>query len=114
MGIHGTCVHAPSTRDQTERKFPRAILRDKNRYPHPEIFDPSRFLTEDGELDPRIPDPIEAFGYGRRICPGRYFALDVLWLSIANILATFKIEKALDERGNVIEPKDEWTTGMFR
>ena len=62
---------------------------------------------ENGEIDPNVPDPTEAFGYGRRICPGRYFALDVLWLTIANILAAFYIEKAKDDRGNVIKPVDE-------
>ena len=49
-----------------------------------------------------------------RICPGRYFALDVLWLTIANILATFSIEKAVDDDGNVIEPVDEFVSGFGR
>ena len=71
-------------------------------------------LTSNGELDPTVPDPMEAFGYGRRICPGRHFAMDILWLTVANVLSTFVIEKSIDEQENVVEPKDEFTTGLFR
>lgn len=92
----------------------RAILHDEERYPDPEPFKPSRFLTADGQLNPEVPDPSEIFGYGRRICPGRYFATDVVWLAAANILASFFIEKRVDKFGNVIEPSGEFTTGMMR
>ena len=92
----------------------RAILHDEKRYTDPYKFDPSRFLTPDGAVDPSTPDPTEAWGYGRRICPGRYFAEDVLWLTIANILAAFKIEKSIDEHGCVVEPREDFTSGLFR
>lgn len=92
--------------------LPRAVLRDEKRYPNAQIFDPCRFLNDHGELDPTIPDPTEAFGYGRRICPGRYYATDLLWLTIANVLAAYVIEKTIDEHGDIIEPKDEFTTGL--
>lgn len=78
------------------------------------MFDPSRFLTADGKLDKNVPDPIEAFGYGRRICPGRYFALDMLFLTVVNILAVFRVEKAVDEEANVIEPSLLFSSGMLR
>lgn len=78
------------------------------------MFNPSRFLTADGSINPDVLDPTETFGYGRRICPGRHLALEVLWLTIANILAAFTIEKQVDEQGNVIEPKEEFTSGFFR
>ena len=92
----------------------RAIFHDEERYPEPDTFNPNRFLTADGKLDPNVPDPIEAFGYSRRICPGRYFAIDVVFLTIASILATFNIEKATDDQGNVHEPKAEYSPGLFR
>lgn len=82
-----------------------AILHDEALYPEPHLFKPERFLDEDGSLHAHARYPIEAFGYGRRICPGRHFAHDALWLAIAHILAVFKIERALDEDGNEIEPK---------
>lgn len=65
-------------------------------------------------MDPDVPDPIEAFGHGRRVCPGRYFAIDALWLAVSNILAAFVIEKPVDERGDIIEPSGEYSSGVFR
>lgn len=93
---------------------PRAILHDDARYPDPGLFKPERFLTTDGKLDPAVPHPSEVFGYGRRICAGRYFAHDELFLAIANILATFNIERPKDDSGNVIEDSIEFTGGLTR
>ncbi|KIP08000.1 hypothetical protein PHLGIDRAFT_105055 [Phlebiopsis gigantea 11061_1 CR5-6] len=90
-----------------------AILHDERRYHNPFVFDPARYLTTSGNLNPDVPDPIEIFGFGRRICPGRYFALDTIWLAIANVLAAFTIEKPLDEAGNVIEPSGEFVSSLF-
>ena len=46
-----------------------------------------------GQLRDDVPFPAETFGYGRRVCPGRYFAEDILFLAIASILAVFTIER---------------------
>lgn len=92
----------------------RAILHDENRYADADTFNPSRFLTGKGELDYHVSDPIEAFGYARRVCPGRHFAADSLWLTFASILTAFVIEKPVDELGNTIEPSAEYTPGVFR
>ena len=92
----------------------RAILHDENQYPDPEAFNPARFLTPDGQLDPDIPDPGEAFGYGRRVCPGRYFAYDVLFLAIANILAAFSIERPVDDFGRTVETEVQFAGGAIR
>ena len=90
------------------------MLHDEDRYPEPDVFTPARFLTDSGELDQSVPYPDEAFGFSRRICPGRYFAEDVLFLAMANTLAVFTIEKPLDERGSHIEPKEKFTGGLLR
>ena len=92
----------------------RAILHDEERYPNPEAFDPARFLDDEGGLRKDVLDPMEAFGYGRRICPGRYFALDFIWLAMANILAAYTIDKPIDELGNVVEPTGEYVPGVVR
>lgn len=55
--------------------------------------------------------PEAVFGFGRRICPGRYFVLHMLWLFTARVLATFKIEKPVDGKGRVIEPSGEFSSG---
>ncbi|EKM48702.1 uncharacterized protein PHACADRAFT_202500 [Phanerochaete carnosa HHB-10118-sp] len=91
----------------------RTILHDEERFPNPDTFNPSRFLDSDGHLLKHLVDAVSsAFGFGRRICPGRYFALDVVWLTVANVLSAFKIEKPFDEMGNVVEPSGEFTSGI--
>ena len=43
------------------------LLHDPTVYPEPEKFIPERYLTEDGKkLREDIPDPVAAFGFGRR------------------------------------------------
>ena len=71
-------------------------------------------MTADGQLDPSVPEPTETFGHGRRMCPGRFFAMDVIWLTIANVLHFFTIEKAVDDEGRVIEPSVKYSDGMLR
>ncbi|THG97876.1 hypothetical protein EW026_g4215 [Hermanssonia centrifuga] len=92
-----------------------AILHDETRYPQSDEFDPCRYLTADGKLNPAAPDPITeaAFGYGRRICPGRHLAVASVWLTVASILATFDIEKPTDEHGQPIEPSGAYTSGTI-
>ncbi|KAF9552412.1 cytochrome P450 [Agrocybe pediades] len=91
-----------------------ALLRDENRYgPDTSAFIPERFL-KDGELNPEIVDPATiAFGYGRRECPGKHIALSYLFMSVATVLATFKISEELEENGVPIPPKIEWHSGVI-
>ncbi|KAF5329353.1 hypothetical protein D9619_008931 [Psilocybe cf. subviscida] len=78
-----------------------AILHDEAVFPDPFTFKPDRFLTE----DPAVHNQFTAvFGFGRRICPARFLALSSTWAAIATILAVFKVMKAVDENGKVIEP----------
>ena len=92
----------------------RAVLRDEDRYINPDAFSPERFLTPEGKLNKEMSDPIEGFGYGRRICPGRYFSYQMLLLSMAHILATFKIERAVDDDGHIVEPMLKFAPGAIR
>lgn len=57
--------------------------------------------------------PESVFGFGRRICPGRYFVLQALWLTMARVLAAFKIEKPIDSEGKIIEPSGEFSSGVI-
>nr|BAL05123.1 cytochrome P450 [Phanerodontia chrysosporium] len=82
-----------------------AILRDESVYPDPDVFRPERYLDSDGRLRTDMPYPVEGFGAGRRLCPGRHFAHDMLWLAIAHVLTVFRIERAVDEDGHEIVPE---------
>ncbi|OCH90317.1 cytochrome P450 [Obba rivulosa] len=87
------------------------ILHDEQHYDNPSAFDPDRFIPQNGSSPPL--DPREAsFGYGRRVCPGRHFADDLLWLMLVNILAAFNISKYVDADGKVIEPSGTFISGL--
>ncbi|OCH93180.1 cytochrome P450 [Obba rivulosa] len=88
-----------------------AILHDEQHYSDPFAFNPDRFCVRDDVSTPL--HPAEAsFGHGRRICPGRHFANDVLWLMMVNILAAFNISKCIDAEGNDLEPHVAFTNGL--
>lgn len=94
--------------------FARAMLHDPSVYSDPMTFKPERFLTAEGRLDPTAKEPDAAFGFARRSCPGRTMANTSLFIAIASVLATFKISKAVDGHGQVIEPSGKYTPGLLR
>jgi len=63
-------------------------------------------LNEDGtQLRTDIVDPRDfAFGYGRRICPGRHFAEESLWMVFTVLLSNFKISTPVDNEGRKTKP----------
>jgi cytochrome P450 len=75
-------------------------LRDPNTYKDPEVFNPERFLGDYPEPDPRR----AVFGFGRRICPGRYLADSTLFLACASVLSTFNLLQKEDQHGNKLVP----------
>lgn len=85
------------------------FLHDPDVYVDESIFNPERYLEPRSEPDPKS----EAFGYGRRICPGRYLADASVFLAVAQILAAFNISKAVDEQGVEKEAKLEVIPGMI-
>ncbi|KAJ7237342.1 cytochrome P450 [Mycena rebaudengoi] len=90
-----------------------AILHDEAIYPDPYAFKPERFLLH-GKLNPAVKNPDSAFGFGRRLCPGRHMAISSIWITVASLLATFDIAKATDENGRVIEPTYEYVSGGIK
>ncbi|EIM79553.1 cytochrome P450 [Stereum hirsutum FP-91666 SS1] len=74
------------------------LMSDPSLYPEPEMFMPERYIVN-GKFDcSRSTDPSRiAFGFGRRVCPGKLFAEDSLWIVIAQMLAVFTISP-VDEK----------------
>lgn len=67
------------------------------------------------ELNPEVRDPVEVvFGFGRRICPGRYMVYEFIWITIVSVLASFNIEKAKDANGQFVVPPGTYSNGFVR
>ncbi|PPJ52394.1 hypothetical protein CBER1_09786 [Cercospora berteroae] len=84
------------------------MVMDSKLYTNPAAFNPDRFMGPQPEIDPRN----IIFGFGRRICPGRLLAQSSVFLTVAKTLAVFDIAKALDAKGNVIEPDTQMVAGL--
>jgi cytochrome P450 len=88
-----------------------AILHDDRLFPDPFTFKPERFT--DPNVDPRVPAAVDyAFGFGRRVCPGRWMAHSFIFIVVASVLSTFRIEKAVRD-GRVVEPTGAYTPGIL-
>ncbi|KAF8576736.1 cytochrome P450 [Ramaria rubella] len=84
------------------------ILHDEKNYgPDTDKFIPERFLA------PGVKDANAAFGFGRRICPGRYMADNSVFIAVASVLKAFNITPARDVDGNEIPVKAAFTSGFM-
>lgn len=91
----------------------RAVLHDENVYHDPLAFNPERFL-KDGKIDPDVQDPeVACFGFGRRVCAGRYMAYEEVWITVASTLAMLAIRKVIGPDGNPITPKGDYNWGFL-
>ncbi|KAF9807685.1 hypothetical protein IEO21_08122 [Rhodonia placenta] len=88
-----------------------AVLHDPSLYPDPFQVNPDRYLNQGGGLNP---GPRRfAFGYGRRVCPGKVLADNTIFMFVACALATLNISKAVDSDGLPIEPYVQYTGGTI-
>jgi len=90
-------------------------------------------LEKEGRTPPK-PEEL-AFGFGRRfvncsttadlvssdsdfrtcrICPGRYFAVNTMFITIVHILGTFTIARPVDESGKEVVPEGEYYDELTR
>ncbi|KAI0056403.1 cytochrome P450 [Artomyces pyxidatus] len=89
------------------------MLHDPDVYPDPEVFRPERFLTEDGQVkdDPALS---AVFGFGKRICPGRYLVDSTIFIFVTSALSVFTVGKAKDTQGNEIPVNVASTSALVR
>lgn len=86
-----------------------AMLHDETIFPDHAAFRPERWLEMNIN---RTNDPFEiAFGFGRRLCPGRASTKEMLFTLMASMLAVFKISKVSDAYGKVVTPPEEFISG---
>lgn len=83
------------------------MLHDESVFPKPSQFQPERFL------DPNVKLPEAVFGFGRRICPGRFMARSSTWITIASVLSAFEIGPIIDDDGVPQMPKGDYTPGII-
>ena len=89
----------------------RAMTHDPSIYTDPDDFSPDRYTPiDEGGLGE--PFPVGQFGYGRRVCVGKHLAEASVWIVVASMLSTMRIEKALDDKGAEVEPDVELTHGL--
>jgi len=93
-----------------------SILHDPEMYANPFEFDPSRYLSspsakgKECEGEEEVMDPRNiAFGFGRRLCPGRYLGDATVWLTVVSVLASFRITP-LEPDGKKMEY--DYSTGL--
>jgi len=90
-----------------------SVLHDPKVFNNPMEYQPERFL-KDGKLNPDVLDPASmAFGFGRRICPGRHLSDNSLYLIVSCLLAVYDIEPPVDNQNAVIQLKPEFTNGIL-
>lgn len=85
------------------------FLNDPEIHLDPRSFSPDRFLAPQNEPDPKA----VVFGYGRRVCPGKYFSDSNIFIVVAQLLAAFNIKKDVDENGVEIEPELDALPGLI-
>lgn len=80
-----------------------AIHHKEREFPDPDRFNPNRFLADHPDARPFPGERgYMTFGWGRRVCSGQALAEQGTWLTVARLVWGFKIEPALDGKGNPI------------
>ncbi|KAF5309455.1 hypothetical protein D9619_012399 [Psilocybe cf. subviscida] len=88
------------------------ILHDERVFIDPGDYCPERYL-KDGQLDLNLRQPeVGAFGFGRRICPGRFFGDNMLFSIVSSTLHVFNITPSLDAQGAPIPLSKGGTSGL--
>ncbi|KAH9986195.1 cytochrome P450 [Russula compacta] len=97
-----------------------AMTRDEKMYPEPDLFNPERFMNQNGSEGVQATNPKDfIFGFGRRQvvlmeCPGKVFADENVWLVSACIIAAFQAPVSRNKYGEKVVPPVQFTSGFVR
>ena len=95
-------------------------MHDPDVFEDPLEFKPERYLMRDPDtnqlkINPAVFDPDNAaFGYGRRICPGRHLSTEALTLMVASLLTAFNVNAPKDASGRPTKVKLETGLGFLQ
>ncbi|KAJ7780309.1 cytochrome P450 [Mycena maculata] len=87
--------------------------------PNADEFVPERHLDSEGRLQPAFPDTKDeshhTYGFGRRICVGRYVSNNSMFIEIASLLWSFNIGAGRNQEGNIVlpDPMDTIDDGLI-
>ncbi|KIW01166.1 uncharacterized protein PV09_07451 [Verruconis gallopava] len=76
---------------------------DPERYPNPEIFDPTRWASDEQTSAEAVNNPDVSkrdhfsFGAGRRVCPGMHIADRSIFFAISRLLWAFDFHRPIDK-----------------
>ncbi|TFK37950.1 cytochrome P450 [Crucibulum laeve] len=87
------------------------MFHDPEVYDDPMSFIPERYNGDDLEMR-KITDL--AFGFGRRACPGFYFAEGTLYAIVLTVLTCCEVLPELDDEGKSFIPNVIYTPGGIR
>ena len=82
-----------------------AVQHDPQHYPHPDKFQPDRFLTPEGTVSTEEASKIMVFSSGQRRCVGENVAKQELFVLNACIMQKFRVELDPNTKGNPLTPK---------
>lgn len=96
----------------------RGVLHDEKTYPQPSDFLPERYLTrrsdDTWELRTDVIDPqTYAFGFGRRVCPGKHIAEQILFATLSTVIHTLDVVRAKDSLGQDVVPDANMNSGFL-
>ncbi|RXW16402.1 hypothetical protein EST38_g9453 [Candolleomyces aberdarensis] len=90
-----------------------AVLHDPNLFENPMEFIPERYI-KNGRFNNDLVNPLDFdFGFGRRVCPGKDLAMEILYLAISSLLSVFEISPPKDATGTPIKIKPSFIGGAL-
>ncbi len=72
------------------------VMRDPQIFPKPDMFDPSRFLDNNGLFAPH--PKVIRFGLGQRRCAGEIIGHDLVYLLFTGIMSQFRLQSDKDDK----------------